>query len=236
MMISDQVFSPRIWFLLLGLLTLALPIYIFALWKSLKAAFIYLGVFLAFGLYLAFFSARNFGGAFGAGLALACLSATLVPISLIIWLLLRHAFQRKFADDQIRLRWYILGGILILIIQLFPLAGSYTIDAACFAATRRNAASLIAALENYQRQNGFYPAKISDLIPIYLWNVPAPACSWLSGVEYRTQIGFELQECPGEIMLLTIPSMNGSSIERYNFKMGNWSSVSFLDGYCNFLP
>jgi hypothetical protein len=236
MMTSDQVFNPHIWFLHIGLLTLALPLFVFALWKSLRVALIYLGVFLVFGLYLAFFSARNFGGAFGAGLALACLSATLVPISVIVWLLLRHAFQRKFADDLTRRRWYIMGGILVLVIQLIPLAGSYTIDAGCFAATRRNAAPLIAALGNYQQQNGFYPEKMSDLLPVYLWNVPAPACSWLSGVEYRAQIGFELQECPGEIMLLTSPSMNGSSIERYNFKTGNWSSVSFLDGYCNFLP
>jgi hypothetical protein len=233
---SDQIFNPRLWFVILGLLTVAFPIYVFVLWKSWKLAVTYLIGFLCFGVYLAFYSARNFGGAFGAGMVVGCLSALLVPISLVLWLLLRRPFRQKFAEDIGRLKMYFFGSLIIILTQLLPFVGSYAINFACFSFTQHNAAPLINAIEQYRQQIGVYPAEFEDLAPTYLQMVPTPACGWLSGQDYRSQVGFELIACPNGDFLLTNLSMDGVAIERYQFSSHDWSSISFFDGACSHLP
>ena len=187
-MTADQVFNPAFWYLLLALTAISLPLYIFILWKSWEGAIVYLGLVFTLAIYMAFFSVHNFGGAFGAGMALSCLTAFLVPISLIFLVLLRRPFRNKFGDDLIRRRLYIFGGLLIILTQLFPIIGSQSIDAACFRITQRNAVPLISAIETYQQANGTYPSVIASLQPEYLSEIPAPGCSWLSTQEAWYQL------------------------------------------------
>lgn len=233
---SEQIFHPGFWFVILGLLTVAFPLYVLVLWKSWKLALVYLSAFLSFGVYIAFYSARNFGGAFGAGMMVGCLSVLLVPISIVIWLILRHPFRNRYGEDVRRLRMYTVGGVVIILTQLFPLAGSSAINTACFSSTQRHAGALIDAIDTYYQQNGDYPSVLGDLTPTYLLVLPTPACSWLSAQEYRTQVGHELIACPDGGLLLVNLSMDGTGIERYQFSTDQWSAVSFLEGPCSHLP
>jgi len=232
-MTSEQIFYPGLWYFLLAITALSLPLYVLILWKTSRGAIAFLFFLIAFSLYIAFFSARNFGGAFGAGMAFACLSVLLVPISLIIWLLLRRPFRRQFPEDLIRRRLFAIGGVAIAFMQIFPIVGSISINAACFSATQRNAEPLISDVYRYEQDFGRYPAEVADLLLPNITQISSPACSWLSGNEHREQIGFEITTCSNGLVLLTNISMDGSSIERYNFASGNWSSVSFLDGACS---
>jgi hypothetical protein len=234
-MTSDQVFHPGLWYLLLTFLALSLPLFVFILWKSKRWAIMYLVLVIALGIYLAFFSARNFGGAFGAGMAIACLSVFLVPISLILWILLRRPFRHRFKEDHTRQRLFAIGAVVIVFVQLLPFLGSYSINAACFSATQNSAETLIATAQAYYLDHGRYPTDVAELVHLMTEDYPTPACSWLSGQKYRQQTGFEFTECPDEQVLLTSYSMDGTSIERYNFATGNWSAISFLDGACSHL-
>ncbi len=216
-------------------MAVSLPLYIFILWKSWKLAIIYLTLTFTLLIYIAFFSVHNFGGAFGAGMVLSCLAAFLGPISLIVWILLRHPFQRKYADDLTRRRMYFFGGILVISLQLFPIIGSYSIDSACFRITQRNAEPIISAVETYFQEMGVFPQELEFLQPEYMSKLPTPGCIWLATQDYRPQVSFEIQTCNEGIVLLTNELTGGTSIERYNFSTGNWSSVSFLDGACSYL-
>jgi hypothetical protein len=234
-MSSDQIFHPALWYFLLAWMAVSMPLYIFCLWKSLRWAVFCFGVVLILAVYAAFYSVHNFGGAFGAGMALSCLTVILVPISLIILILLRRPFGRKFGDDVKRRRWYVFGGLLIAVTYLFPLFGSMTIDAACYRITQRNAKPLIAAVEIYYQEHGVYPGDIESLTPDYLANIPAPGCVWLSKQPDWPPVSYKLQSCNDDTVLLTNESSDGTSIERYNFDTGVWSSVSFFDGACSYL-
>lgn len=234
-MTADQVFNPAFWYLMLALTAFSLPLYILILWKSWKGAIGYLGLILFLAIYMAFFSVHNFGGAFGAGMALSCLTAFLVPISLLVLILLRRPFRSKFGDDLIRRRLYVFGGLLIILTQLFPILGSYSIDTACFRTTRGNAEPLIFAIETFQQKHDTYPLDIASLQPEYISEIPVPGCSWLSAQEDWYQVRFELYSCSDGVVLLTNESTDGTSIERYNFVTANWSSISFLDGACSYL-
>lgn len=234
-MTSDQVFNPSFWYIFLALMAVSLPLYIFVLWKSWKLAIAYLLLNFVLVVYVAFFSVHNFGGAFGAGMALSCLSTFLVPVSLIIWILLRHLFQHKFGADLIRRRMYFFGGLLIIVYQLFPFSGSYFIDSTCFRNTQSNAESIIRAVETYQQENGAFPQALELLQIEYLSEIPTPGCTWLGTQDYRPKVSFEIQTCNDGTVLLINESTDGTSMERYNFATGNWSSVSFLDGTCSYL-
>lgn len=212
-----------------------MPLYIFILWKSWKGAIFFLVGIVLLAVYAAFFSVHNFGGAFGAGSALSCLTALLVPISLIIWILLRRPFGRKFGDDIALRRLYVFGGLLIVVTHLFPFFGSTTIDRTCFHITQRNAKPLIAAVEIYDQENGAYPSDVDSLLPDYLAEIPTPGCTWLSAQPDWPLVSFQIQTCNDGVVLLTNESSDGTSIQRYNFTTGNWSSVSFLDGVCSYL-
>jgi hypothetical protein len=234
-MTSDQVFNPAFWYLLLALMAISMPFYIFILWKSSKWAIVALLLIVALAVYMAFYSVHNFGGAFGAGMALSCLTMVLIPISLIIWLLVRRPFGRKFGEDVLRRKLYIWGGLLIVVTHLFPFIGSMTIDGACFRITQQNAETIITAVENYHQDIGVYPSDIETLQLDYLAEIPSPGCVWLSTQPDWSPVSYEIQTCNDGTVLLTNESSDGTSIERYNFSTGNWSSISIFDGACSFL-
>jgi len=63
----------------------------------------------------------------------------------------------------------ILGGIFTYEVIMF-----YNLDAPLPENGERNAAMIISSLENYQRENGAYPADLSQLVPKYLQRLPKP--------------------------------------------------------------
>jgi hypothetical protein len=214
---------------------LSVPAFILLLWKgSVKLALAFLVFMIAESVLAALCAVYTFGGAFGPGMLMFCLSFLAVPLSLLILLLGRRPFFRVFAEDRQRCRFYLIGGLLIAALQLSPVVGHYAIRAICHAQNRRTGAQIIMTVETYKREHGSYPEDLSALVPKYMPALPSPGCSWLSSNEWAED-GFALQRCRSGEVLLTVRSVDRSSVERYNFETGNWSSVSFLDGACSYL-
>ncbi|GEM_PF-1889794 len=217
---------------------LALPLFILLLWKrSVRAAAAFLVLVFLEGVIAAFYTVYTFGGAFGLGIMLFCSPFLSVPLSLLVLLLAYRPFSRAWTGGEAapRRRFYLFGGLFILVWQLAPVVGYYGIGSACYAQNRRIGADLIAAVETYRQEQGRYPDSLEAIVPAYAPAIPAPGCAWLSGAGPWDRQGFELARCSSDVLLLTVESVDGSFIERYNFATGNWSSISFLDGACSFL-
>ncbi len=236
MPLSDWAF--RLAFLFAAFRFLALPLFILLLWKrSRRAAVAFLALVFVEGILAAFCTVYTFSGAFGPGMVLFCSPFLAAPISLLVLLLAYRPFSRAWAGDEAapRRRFYLVGGMFILLWQLTPILGHYGIRSACYARNRDIGADLIAGVENYYQEQGRYPESLDDLVPAYVPARPTPGCAWLSGSGPWDRQGFELTRCSSDVLLLTVESVDGASIERYNFATGNWSSISFLDGACSFL-
>ena len=212
----------------------AIPVFVALLWKrGIKAAAFSLAFLLLESVAAAFLSVYA-GGMFGLGSMLVCLSPFTVAISLLLLLILLGRFTRAFAQDRPRIRFYVIGGLLIVVLQAGVFAGHFGVRSACFAQTRRRARPVIAAVESYRQEHGSYPQKLDEVIPTYLPSLPSAACGWLQSSDYVDR-EFALKRCDPGVTLLILDSLDGDFIRRYNFSTGNWSSVSFLDGTCSFL-
>jgi hypothetical protein len=142
-------------------------------------------------------------------------------------------FFRAFSPGRLRRAVYLLGGLLIVVLQCSPMPGSYLINFTCYLGNQEKSRPMIAALETYHQDQGHYPETLTALVPTYLPALPTPACNTLSGNQQKPQ--FALVHCSPEETLVTVFSVDGSSIQRYSFATGNWSSISFFDGACSFL-
>jgi hypothetical protein len=212
----------------------SIPVFIALLWKgSVKAAVVWLAFLLPESVAAVLLSVYA-GGMFGLGSVLLCLSPFTVLISLLLLLIPLSRFSRAFAEDRPRRRFYILGGLLIIALQVSVFAGHFGVRSACFAQTRSRARPVIAAVEAYRQEHDRYPQELDAVIPAYLPSLPSAACGWLVSSEH-TDREFALKQCDPDVTLLNLDSLDGDSIQRYNFATGNWSSVSFLDGACSYL-
>lgn len=208
-----------------------LPIFIALLWKGFtKLARGSLAVALLESVFAALYTILTFGGAFGPGLVLFCFSPVSIPLSLIIWILLRRPFN-KAVQDTVRRRLYVVGGLALVAFQLAPIVGDYGIGGYCDGQGTHVGNQIVAAMQKYKQDNGRYPDQLAALPPNYLPSIPTFRC--LPNVGPVTQFG--VQQCPDGKVLLTTQSYDGVNVVRYNFETGIWSGVSFLDGACNFL-
>lgn len=180
---------------------------------------------------IAIWTLFNFGGGFGIGIILYCFAIPAAGLGLIEFL--RHVRGlRTFSVSQ---RWhYGLALVSVLLFSLSPVVGRNVIGGACDAINRNSAAPIITAMETYHQQHNAYPETLEnlDLNPL-----PKPDCAPQTGGQYSaSRLSYALQTCrPGGETLLTIYSVAGDWIQRYNFSTENWSSISFLDGACSFL-
>ena len=209
----------------------ALPIFVALLWGGFtKLALGLLAVALLESVFAALYTVLDFGGAFGPGLVLFCLSPISIALSLIIWILLRRPFDQA-VQDTVRRRLYVLGGLALVAFQLAPVAGNYGIGGYCDGQGTRVGNQIVAAMQKYKQDHGRYPEQLAALAPDYLPSIPTFRC--LPSVGPVTELGIE--QCRDGKALLTFQSYDGANVVRYNFETGNWSGVSFLDGACNFL-
>ena len=219
---------------LMGLHVAAIPIFIFLIWKrSIRAAAAWL-VFLVLENIAAVFLSVYASGMFGMGSFMGCLALPTAFVSLLILLILLRRFFQAFEQDQPRRRFYLIGGLIIVVLQVGLFIGQFGVKSACFAQTRRRAAPIIAAVESYHQEHGSYPQELEESPLSSLPGLPSPACGW-SRTSSSSQAGFTLEQCEPDITLLTVYAVDGDFIRRYNFSTGNWSTVSFLDGTCSHL-
>jgi hypothetical protein len=218
----------------MGLHVAAIPIFVFLIWKrSIRAAAAWL-VFLVLESVGAVFLAVYASGMFGLGGIMACLALPTAIISLLVLLIPLRRFFQAFEQDQSRRRFYLVGGLIIVVLQGGLFIGQFGVKSACFAQTRRRAAPIITAVESYHQGHGSYPQELEEIPRSSLPGLPSPACGW-SRTSRSSQAGFTLEQCEPDITLLTVYAVEGDFIRRYNFSTGNWSTVSFLDGTCSYL-
>jgi hypothetical protein len=212
----------------------AIPIFAVLLWKrSIRAAAVWV-IFLVLESIVAAFVSVYAGGMFGLGSILVCLTPFTIVVSLLLFFILLLRIFRVSEENQRQRRFYLVGGLFIVALQIVVFAGHFGIQSACFAQTRGRAAPVIDAVETYRQANGSYPQELGEIVPSYLPVLPSPSCGWLRTDSYA-QAEFALERCEPDITLLTVDSLDGEFIRRYNFATGSWSSVSFLDGTCSYL-
>ena len=101
----------------------ALLVFIALLWKGFtKLALGLLVVALLESVLAALYTILSFGGAFGPGILLFCLSPVSMSLSLIIWILLRRPFNQA-VQDTARRRLYVVGGLALVAFQFAPVVG-----------------------------------------------------------------------------------------------------------------
>jgi hypothetical protein len=219
---------------LMGLHLAAIPIFVFLIWKhSIRAAAGWL-VFLVLESVAAVFLSVYASGMFGLGGIMACLALPTAIVSLLVLLILLRRFFQAFEQDQPRRRFYLIGGLIIVVLQAGVFVGQFGVKSACFAQTRRRAAPIIAAVESYRQEHGSYPHELEEIPTTSLPDLESPACGW-SRTSSASRAGFTLEQCEPNITLLTVRAIDGDFIRRYNFSTENWSTVSFLDGTCSYL-
>jgi hypothetical protein len=200
---------------------------------SIGRALALLGGVIAEGALIASLTMMTFAGGLGPGSWISFLSplAVILAAGLLIFSA-RSAFH-DFQGEWLRPGLCIIGGLILCLMQLTPKVGYHVIAPHCDQQSRENAAPIIAAVEAYYVEHGEYPDELESLVPAYLPQLPTPACRWLDAGETHP---FDLEYCTPEVTLLTVSLADDYGDQRYNFATGNWSSISFLDGNCNFLP
>ena len=191
--------------------------------------------FLAFavlnGVFVAFFTILTFGGAFGPGAIMTCLVVPAALLALVTLVIGWRNTAKVIGADRTRKRLYIMGGLVIVVLQFMPTFGNNGIGGFCDAQTMRIGNTIIDAIQRYKQDHGAYPAELAILVPDYLPSIPSHKCLGDLGRESK----FAIQHCSAEVTQLVTQSFNGMFDVRYNFKTGNWSMISFLDGACSFL-
>jgi hypothetical protein len=179
---------------------------------------------------VAFYTLINFGGAFGSGILLFCASALLLPVIFVAALI---AGMRLFPQlDGTRRAVYGLGCILILLAQTSPILGNDGIGGYCDAKAREYGNEIVAAIQQYQKDNGVYPEEIENLVPGYLPSVPTHHCMGVLGLQNEAFVtDYEIKQCRGKPSLTT-QSADGSRDIWYDFERGQWHSMSFFDSGC----
>ncbi len=215
--------------LLVILHLLSLPVFIFLLDKtSSKLAALFLVGLVSESILVAFYTLLNFGGAFGSGIILFCGVGLTLPVALLIFIAGLKVYRKR---DDTPPRLYLVGGVLIILLQAAPFMGQAGIGAYCNGQIRQAGQPVIEALQAFQADRGSYPDDLALLIPDYLIELPQGQCLGDLG----PTVDFDLIRCPDSDLLIT-DSFDGANILRYQLNTKTWSGVSFLDGPCNFLP
>jgi hypothetical protein len=208
-----------------------LPIFILLIKRMpLWASYIFLLAIIPESALVALYTLLNFGGAFGPGILLFCVSALTLPLIFIAAITIG---MRLFPQlDGTRKAVYGLGGILILLAQTSPIFGNYGIGGYCDAKAREYGNEIVAAIQQYQKDHGVYPEEIENLVPGYLPSVPTHNCTGVLGLQNEAFVAdYEIKQCRGKPSLAT-QSADGSRDIWYDFERGEWLSMSFFDSGC----
>ncbi len=194
------------------------------------AAFV---VFLAVeSILAALWTVNTFAMGSGPGMLSFCMAPLMAVMAVLLLLILGFSFFRTFKADQARRRFYLIGGLLVVALQLAPLAGYYALGDTCDAQTRQVAGQIIAAAEAYKQEHKSYPQKLEDLVPTYLPAWPSPACSWFEAEKPVPYLrGFALMPTPSGAFgfTLTVPSARFGTAQIYDHATGQWRYQFMMD-------
>ncbi|MBI5651369.1 MAG: hypothetical protein HZC40_13150 [Chloroflexi bacterium] len=217
--------DPATLFFITGLV--ASPIFVFLLWKiSARTALIFLGADFLLGVWTAFFTIQNIGGGFGIGVFMIFFACFAMPFAALLLAILWIPFSRALDKRDPRRALFLIGGIVLVILQSAPIAGQGIIGGYCDAQIMRAGDPIVRAAQQYKQERGDYPRALHDLV-----QVARPSCFGSVGAPSD----FAIERCADTVTILRTRSFDGARDLRYNFATGNWSGVSFLDGACNFL-
>lgn len=138
-----------------------------------------------------------FGGAF------SCLVLPVAAVSVIAVIATRTKTWQLLGDNPVRRRLYLLGAILVPLLQLAPLVGEVALVAACDALNRRIGDGIVQALQAYHADHAAYPEDPATLVPDYLTEIPPARCFALFGWFHGPEIYARM---PG----LGLPSLGSS--------------------------
>ena len=184
-------------------------------------------------VFAALFSVHTFGGTFGPGTIIFCLSFAIFIVSLMLFIIYHTRFYRQFYEDELRKKVYMRGGLLILLLQFSPVIGYFGIRVSCSLQTHQNAYSYISSVNSYYNATGHYPDRLDDLNTSSDLPIIQPGCAWLDGDKNNQ---FEIVRCSSGQTLLTAHTVDGSSVLRYDFGEEIWTSISILNDVCSDLP
>ncbi len=190
-------------------------------------------VFLAVeSILAALWTVNTFGMGFGAGMWSFCMAPLMAVMALVLLLISGISFFRTPETDRARRRFYLIGGLLVVALQLAPMGGYYALGDTCDAQTRQVAQQIITAAETYRQEHKSYPQKLEDLVPTYLPAWPTPACSWFEAekpVPYMR--GFALMPTPSGAFgfTLTVPSARFGTVQIYDHATSRWRYQAVLD-------
>ena len=208
-----------------------LPIFVsilkrFPLWAS----FTFFFVVILEGVFLAFYTLINFGGAFGPGNLLSCFSTIFIPIIFLAWIIVGIRQFPELNNPQRSV--FAIGGIVIIFAQSAPVIGDYGLGGYCDEKRMEYGNNIVTKIEQYHNANGKYPSEIERLIPEYWPNQPVFNCMENLRLNNDSLIAhYGIMECEGQPSLVT-HSTDGTKDMWYNFKTANWSSRSFFDSDC----
>ena len=196
-------------------------------WAAAVVAFLAVESILA-----ALWTVNTFGMGSGPGMWSFCMAPLMAVMALLLLLISGFSFFRTFGADRARRRFYLIGGLLVVALQLAPLAGYYALGDTCDAQTRQVADQIIAAAETYRQEHKNYPQKLEDLVPTYLSAWPSPACSWFeTGKPVPYLRGFALMGTPSGAsgFMLTVPSARFGNVQIYDHAIRQWRYQAVLD-------
>jgi hypothetical protein len=195
----------------------AVPILLVLLRKSAASAMVFLALMIVESIVAALFAVSAFSAGFGPGAWLCVLSLLNIPILLLALVWLWIAGFRNLREDLLRLILCMVGGLLIVALQLMPILGAPTIPLACHLLNQHKAQSIIMALDMHKQDHGYYPSSLNSLVPEYISSIPYPACFALSIPPFRIKYSLDSRS-----HLLRNSSVGGMYIETYNIETGVW--------------
>jgi hypothetical protein len=171
---------------------------------------------------------------FGPGMFTLYLAPLMTALALALWLILVPSSFRAFGPDKARRRFYLIGGLLVVALQLSPVVGYFALWGECDAQNRRIAGQIIAAAETYRQDHGNYPQREEDLVPVYLATWPWPTCSWTrtaTGKPVPYMSGFAFIGTPSGAFGfgLTVPSTSFGQVQIYDHATRQWQYQKVLD-------
>lgn len=148
-------------------------------------------------------------------------------IGLFAAILSKNSWQEINSLKPIR---FVFSLFFTLSFLLSPLL-SFEIENLCDSFTRTQANFLISGIEQYQKEQGSYPEKVSMVYPSYVKELPTPTCLKpykLFGRYYRD---YTVEYCEDQSLLLTVHSQDLDNMLIYNFSYQQWTYYDSFE-YC----
>jgi hypothetical protein len=167
-----------------------------------------------------------------------CMPPVLGVLFLFLYLGFRFNPQKYHANKMIRWLEIIVAVLLFFSFLYVPFAGNIIIEN-CENYQQSEAAPIIAAMENYEGNNGDYPESLNSLVPDYLTEISTPFClkpyHWefeKAKIVVDNPIDYTIKRCANDIVFLVVRSPEADYYQVYDFRVQNWKFYEDYDLNC----